>query len=152
MTTKTSDTRSVSYELQIPIQATKEKVWKAMTDETNAWWLPDFRMVGENSVVTFDARAGGSLIETKEDGGSLLWYTVQMCQPKTAIYLVGHIAPDWSGPAISMLKLSLEETDDGCILSISDAIFGHVTDENTACQEKGWNQLFGDGLKAYVEG
>ncbi|TDI28530.1 MAG: hypothetical protein E2P03_11145, partial [Acidobacteria bacterium] len=96
------------FEFEIEIAAPAARVWQAMTDETDAWWLPDFRAAGADSVVTFDARPGGTLVETSPDGSGLVWNTVQMTQPGKTIYLVGHQAPDWGGPKLSMLKLSLE--------------------------------------------
>ena len=68
--------RILQYELEISMRAPRERVWGALTDEINAWWLPDFHVVGPESVVTLDARAGGGLVEALPDGGSLLWYTV----------------------------------------------------------------------------
>ena len=63
------------YELEIEIKATRDRGWEALTGEIDAWWLPDFRSLGD-SVVTLDPVAGGSLIERCEDGRSLLWYGV----------------------------------------------------------------------------
>ncbi len=140
-----------TYELEIVIDATPEEVWRALTEETNAWWLPDFHMMGEGSVVTFDARAGGQLVERTEPGGSLLWYTVQMCTPHVSLHLVGHIAPEWGGPATTMLRLGLEERDGGTVLVVQDATFGHTSAETAKSLEDGWRQLFTDGLKRYVE-
>ena len=139
------------YELEIRIKATAERVWAALTEETNAWWLADFHMVGEGSVVKFDARAGGHLIETMAGGGSLLWYTVNMCIPQRSIHLVGHMAPEWGGPATTMLELALVEGDGVTHLRVSDALFGNVSASTAKSLEDGWRQLFGDGLGAYVE-
>ena len=139
------------YELEIQITAPRERVWQALTNDTNAWWLPDFHMVGPDSVVRFDAVAGGTLIESLADGGSLLWYTVMMVTPGETIHMVGHLAPPWGGPTTTMLCLSLEDTDDGCTFKVTDALFGRVSDDQLQSLESGWRQLFGDGLKAHVE-
>ena len=145
-------TRALSYELQVDIMAPKNRVWKAITDETNAWWLPDFHMLGNQSVVSFDCRAGGQLIESRPDGSSLLWYTVQMCKREESLYLVGYIAPDFGGPATTMLRLKLVGTQNGTTLMIQDSICGHIEDSTASCLEIGWAQLFGEGLKQYLEG
>lgn len=146
-----TDTAQVArYELEIEIAAPPERVWQALTQETDAWWLGDFRMVAPGSRVTFDARAGGELREEQADGGSLLWYTVQMVKPGEAIWLVGHTAPDWGGPATTMLKLALEKRAGGCALLVTDALVGHVSDQLCASLESGWRQLFGDGLGRYL--
>ncbi len=138
------------FELEIEIAAPTALVWQAMTDETDAWWLPDFRAAGAGSVVTFNAQPGGSLVETLPDGSGLVWYTVQMTQPGKTIYLVGHTAPDWGGPRLSMLKLSLESRGEGTVLKVSEALMGRL-DKDSCDTEQGWRQLFGDGLKRHVE-
>ncbi len=152
MSSETLPVQTLKYELQIPIDAPKAVVWKALTEETNAWWLPDFHMVDADSVVSLQARAGGQLIESKADGGSLLWYTVQMCVPGESIHLVGFMAPEWGGPATTMLELSLQENDGGTMLMVRDALFGQVTESTAKSLEDGWGKLFGQGLRGHVEG
>ena len=152
MKPETAPIQALKYELQIPIDAPKAVVWKALTEETNAWWLPDFHMVAADSVVSLQARAGGQLIESKADGGSLLWYTVQMCVPGESLHLVGFMAPEWGGPATTMLELSLQEADTGTLLVVRDALFGQVTESTARSLEEGWEKLFGQGLKRHAEG
>ena len=145
------ETGARKYELEIEIEAPRERVWEALTNETDMWWLPDFRMVGEGSAVHFEARAGGHLVESREDGGSLLWYTVQMCMPGESLHLAGHIAPEWGGPATTMLHLALAEKDGKTVLLVQDALFGHVAEKTANSLESGWRQLFTDGLKQHAE-
>ncbi len=151
MTMNLQPTGALQYTVEVPIDAGPAAVWKALTHETDAWWLPDFHMVGEQSVVTLDARAGGQLIETQPEGSSLLWYTVQMCLVGHSLHLVGHIAPGWGGPATSMLELTLSEHEGGSLLTVRDALFGQVTEKHAASQREGWVQLFTEGLKRHVE-
>jgi uncharacterized protein YndB with AHSA1/START domain len=147
------DAGIASYELEVEIAASPERVWEALIEETNGWWLQDFHMVGSGSSVAFDARAGGGLIETLPDGGgSLLWCTVHWIRPEErTIYLVGHIAPDWGGPTTNHLKLAVEPRGKGSVLKVSDTHHGNVDDKNLASLESGWTTLFTDGLKRYVE-
>ena len=151
MTSETLPVQALKYELQISIDASTSVVWRALTEDTNAWWLPDFRMVAEDSAVTLEARAGGHLIESKADGGSLLWYTVQMCIPEKSLHLVGFMAPEWGGPATTMLELSLEATGSGTLLVVRDALFGQISESTVRSLEEGWGKLFGQGLKAHAE-
>jgi len=151
MSYETGETCTVKYELELPIRASVEVVWKSLVDETNAWWLPEFHMAGPESVVSFDANAGGLLVERAEDGSSLLWYTVQMCVPKQSIHLVGHTAPQWGGPALSMLELALEDADGGTLFIVREAIFGNTSESSAKCQSEGWELLFGDGLRKHAE-
>lgn len=141
------------YELEIEIEAPRERVWRAIFEESNMWWLPDFHVAGPDSIVTFDPNPGGKgLLEETSDGGGLQWYSVQMYAPSEfKVYLIGHIAPEWGGPTTSSLKLALLETDAGCVLQVTDARHGHVDETQVDSFEDGWLQLFTDGLKKFVE-
>ena len=152
--TKTIAATCHKSELEIEIEAPRERVWKAIFEEANMWWLPDFQMTGPSSEVIFDPSPGGKgLLESTPDGGGLQWYAVQMYLPSEfKIYLVGHIAAEWGGPTTSNLKLAVVETDSGCVLQVSDARHGHIDEGQVASFEAGWAQLFTDGLKNYVEG
>ena len=143
----------LQYELEVAIDASADRVWQAIFEETDDWWLPDFYMAGENSLVTFDPTPGGAgLLESNEKGGGLLWYQVQYCLPlEFKIYLVGHLAPDFGGPATSHLKLEVEPSGDSCVLKVTDAQHGRVSEKTADSLRDGWQQLFGDGLKAFVE-
>ena len=142
-----------SSEFNVEIAASGERVWRALFDDINLWWLPEFHVVGEGSTVAFDPSLGGhGLIETASDGSWLQWYSVQMYLPtQRKIYLVGHVAPDWGGPAISHLRLAVEETSGGSMLNVLDAQFGNVSDSSAQSSVNGWKQLFTDGLKTFVE-
>ncbi len=150
---KTTPASCVQYELEIEIEASCERVWKAIFEEVNFWWLPDFHMAGEGSIVTFDPAPGGrGLVENVEGGDGLLWYQVHFYQPNEfKVYLVGFIAPDWGGPATSHLKLALDPSDRGCVLRVIDAHQGNVDPKTVQSLSSGWAQLFTDGLKEFVE-
>lgn len=141
------------YALTIDINASRERVWKAIFEETNDWWLPDFHIAGPDSVVTFDAKPGGrGLMEETPTGAWLLWYSVQMYLPEQfKVYLIGHLAPQWGGPSTSSLELSLLESESGCVFRLVEARHGKIDQQSIASTESGWVQLFTDGLKHWVE-
>lgn len=145
------DTNIVKYQFELPIKRSASDIWSIMIDRIDDWWMSDFRALGEGSNVTLTALVGGQLIETGADGSALEWYRVQMVSPGKALYLVGYMAPDWGGPTTSMLKLSVEDRDQGSVLNVSDALMGNVTEKSASSAEGGWKMLFGDGLKAFAE-
>ena len=151
MSARILETKTLSYELELTIEAAPQRVWQALTLEANSWWLPDFHMAGPDSVVSFEARAGGQLREETAGGASLLWYTVTMCVPERSLDLLGHLSAEFGGPATTMLHLALEEVPEGTRLAISDSIIGHVSEGTVASLSSGWMQLFRDGLKAHAE-
>ena len=144
---------SVSYQFEVPISAEAERVWQALFDEINDWWIPSFRMVAPDSMVTFSKQAGGGLTEASDEHGSLLWYTVQWIQHRPwNVYLVGHLGPDWGGPATTHFRISLEEADGQTIFKVQDALTGDVNEKTATTLKAGWTQLFTEGLKPYLEG
>ena len=151
MSGKQFETSGVSYEVEVHIDAPRERVWKALFDEIDTWWLPDFHMVGADSTLTFEARAGGHLIEERPGGASLLWATVKMIDPaQFVVHLFGHLAPEWGGPNTSSMKWEVVERDGGSTMRLTDARFGHM-DEHIGRMESGWQWLLTDGLKKHCE-
>ena len=149
--TKWSEVRCAQYEFSIEIEASRERVWRGLTDQIGTWWLPDFHMLGADSIVTLESRAGGRLYEQNGDQ-HLLWYTVIAIQNNESIDLVGYINAKYGGPATTMLNATLTAGLDGrTVLRISDSLFGRVSDGLVNSLNTGWQMLFSNGLKAFVE-
>jgi hypothetical protein len=146
-----TDAKIIKYQFEVAIQRSAADIWSLMIDEIDAWWMDDFRVLGEGSKVNLCAEAGGQLVESRADGASLEWYRVQMTSPGKSLYLVGYLAPDWGGPTTSMLKLTVEDRDNGGVLIVSDALLGNVTEASAISAESGWKMLFADGLKCFAE-
>jgi hypothetical protein len=51
-----------------------------------------------------------------------------------------------------MLVAKLSSSGEFTTLSITDAMYGHVTDAQVESLKAGWTLLFTDGLKASLEG
>ncbi len=155
MSKRNFETQGFTYELEIAIDGSREKVWQAITRDTNLWWLPDFHVTGADSIIELRAEAGGQLIERRENGTSLLWYTVHMVDPGKSIHLVGHSFPEWGGPSTTMLKIAVdgEDGEDGgpSVVRITDSLFGGSSDKAVESLREGWTTLFTDGLKRFVE-
>lgn len=142
--------RCIQYELAIRIAASPARVWKGLADQLSGWWLPDFQVLGADSIMSLEPRAGGRLFEQNGDN-ELLWFTVLSIAPGSALDLVGHITADYGGPATSLLTIRLSEERDGTLLTLRDCLYGHVSDAQVQSLSSGWTQLFNDGLKAFVE-
>ena len=152
MTAAISEAGVHEIKLEVTIEATPERVWQALTSETDRWWLPDFRMVPEPRRLVFEAHAGGRVYEESDGGAALLWFTVLAIEPRVSLQLCGHIVPPWGGPAVSYLRIQLERQDDDTTrFTMTDTILGHVTSDCGTSIDEGWRQLFGDGLKKHVE-
>ena len=148
---KWSEVRCAQYEFSIFIEASRERVWRGLTDQLGTWWLPDFHMLGTDSIVTLEPRAGGRLFEENGDQ-HLLWYTVIAIQKNESLDLVGFINAKFGGPATTMLNATLNsESKHRTQLRISDSLYGRVTDGLVNSLNSGWQMLFTDGLKSHVE-
>lgn len=139
------------FDFDIDIAAGRTQVWTLLTTLIDTWWTADFRALGSHSQVSLDPQVGGLLVEQTADGAALEWYRVQMVIPGQSLYLVGCLAPDWGGPAVSMLKLSLEGDDQHCVLTVSDALTGNVSEKKAQQVKSGWQSLFNEGLKRAAE-
>ena len=139
-----------NIEFDTYISSSANQVWNLLAFGINEWWMQDFRAIPD-STVSLDLRAGGMLMESGTNGQLLEWYKIQMIVPGESVYLIGHLAPDWGGPTISMLKLSLKSKGNGCVLSVSDSLLGNIDDAKATTIDEGWQLLFGTSLKKYSE-
>ena len=143
---------AVSYDLEIAIGASSTRVFGALSKETNAWWLDEFRMTGPGSTVRLEARAGGGLVEEHPNGESLLWYTVLWFRPAArSVHLVGHVSADFGGPSTNLLTLAVEARGAGSVLRVTEAIHGRADEASVRSLREGWTRLFTAGLATYVE-
>lgn len=149
-TFKVSDVRCVQYDFSISINASRQRVWKVLTEQVGDWWLPDFHMLGPHSLVQLEPRAGGRLYE-HSDAGELLWYTVLSIAPEESLNLVGYCTAEFGGPSTTMLTVRLKADGKSTRLTITDSLFGHVSDDHASSLCSRWTQLFNDGLKAHIE-
>ncbi len=146
-----SDVNAIQVALVVKINASKERVWEVIIQEIGSWWHSDFYAIPDSKIL-LEPHVGGRLYEKSESGAEGLWYTVTGFYPHSAIEFVGHLRPEFGGPATSLLKLALTEENGVATLQISDALFGAV-DENTRKNiDSGWKTLFEEGLKRHVEG
>ncbi len=145
-----SDAGVMQYEFEVEIDADRERVWRALTDQLSSWWLTDFHMLGPDSIVSLEPIPGGRLFEHCGDKG-LLWYTVLSISPCESLNLAGYCTPEWGGPCTTLLTIKLVANAGSTRVVVSDALYGHVSDKQAASLKSGWTNLFTDGLKRFVE-
>lgn len=146
----THEARVVQYEFEVDIEAAPSRVWRALTDQLSTWWLPDFHVLGSDSIVTLEPVPGGRLFEESGSKG-LLWYTVLAVSTNESLSLAGYCTPEWGGPCSTLLTLKLAEHEKGTRLTVSDALYGRVEEKQVESLKSGWQQMFNDGLRKFVE-
>ena len=149
MTTTAPASPFVRVELEIWIDAPRDRVWKALTEETTFWWPRSF-YTGPAKGFHIEPRLGGRVFEDWGNDAGAVWYTVFALNPRTSIDLQGAMAVPY-GPAFTLLHIGLEDDAAGTVLTLSDSTLGEPTTEGDSTKKEGWLQVFRDGLKAYVE-
>jgi DNA-binding transcriptional ArsR family regulator len=134
-------------ELEIEIAASRERVWRALVDETTRWWPRDF-YTGAAKGFHIEPKIGGRVYEDWGGGAGVLWYQVFAIHPGVSLDLHGAMGVPY-GPAITLLHLELAVTAEGTMLKVSDSTIGVAGDRRA--RTEGWQRVFGEGLKAYVE-
>ncbi len=153
MTHTNADT-SEEITMEVPIAASPETVWKALTDDAGEWWPAEFYIGGEAGKRSYHIEAwpGGRVYEQWEGGGGLLWGQVWHAVPGKLLQVSGNAFPEWGGPAITFITWMLAATDSGCTLHFTEHTLGKTTPNNVAEKVKGWTFLLDGVLKAYIEG
>ena len=122
-------------------------VWRALVDRTEAWWPRDF-YTGPAKGFHIEARIGGRVFEDWGDGAGVIWYHVFGMKPEVSLDLQGAMGVPF-GPAMTLLHLELAVHDSGTLLQVSDSTLGRGGGRDEKLE--GWRQVFGDGLKTFVE-
>ena len=135
---------------ELTIDADAATVWRALVEETHAWWLKDF-YTRPNAVFRIEPRVGGRMFEDQGDGNGLVWGNVIGVDPHRSLDIQGYLTQDFGGPALSYLAIRLEEADAKTRVSVTDTIFGFPSQGTAGSMEEGWLMLFEKGLKAHVE-
>lgn len=137
-----------SYQLDVVIAATPERVWQAIATETSSWWPEDFVTSEHTRRFVIEAKIGGHAFEDFGDGHGLVWYTVIGAEADRELILAGHLLPPYGGPATTALRLTLVRQTEGTLLKIRDDRFGVLGGDSPV---EGWRQVFDGGLRNYLE-
>lgn len=149
---ETMDARTTTLtqvELEIIIQAPRERVWQALLTETTFWWPKDFATSEQTKGFHLEAKLGGRLYEDYGDGAGAIWYEIFAFNPPQSLDLRGYLAVPY-GPALSLLHLELTPSGKQTVLRLSDSTMGTAKDD-AKTKADGWKQVFEGGLKRYVE-
>ena len=139
---------SGSWELDIEISASPERVWKAICSESAEWWPEDFVTSERTQRFVIESSLGGRVFEDFGDGDGLVWYTVIGIEAGRELLMAGHLLPPFGGPATTALRLTLSSREAGTLLSIRDDRFGVLGGDSPA---EGWRTVFDGGLRSYLE-
>ena len=152
-TTKSSmkPTGGIHAEMELTINAPRQKVWDAFLNDAHIWWHKDFYTSKTPAKFVIDSKIGGHMYEDAGNGTGLIWFNILGINPPEMLFAIGYTAPPFGGPAAGLLTFSLEEIDENTTrFKVSDATFGVVTENMAESASSGWTMLFTE-LKTHVE-
>jgi hypothetical protein len=134
------------------VDSSVQRLWQALFRDVDQWWPAGCRAV-EASTFHFEERLGGRLLEEAKSGEAIFWYSVIALSPLRSLDLAGHLASRYGGPATSLLHIEIAPgvKEGTSSLKITDSVYGRVSDGRGSSLREGWEAIFGDGLKAYLE-
>lgn len=143
--------RTVTTELEVEIDASTDRTWQALTEETGAWWPADF-YVGPSPVrFTVEPRVGGRVFEDWGNGEGALWATVITVRTGSVLEWAGDLAARYGGPGRSFTRFELAEKAGGTLLRFRDDTTGHLGEKVGEHMPAGWRLLVVESFKRYVE-
>ncbi|GJM34198.1 MAG: hypothetical protein DHS20C18_31990 [Saprospiraceae bacterium] len=145
------EAKTIKILLEIPIKAEINQVWECLLKEIHLWWRKDFYTSSKTKKFIIEPKIGGRMYEDYGNDEGLLWATVIGLDGPNSIELKGHLSPQFGGPAMSFLKLSLKENGHSTVLTLSDTTFGAVSENTKKELTEGWKMIYEDGFKKYVE-
>ena len=135
---------------EVVIDAPREKVWEALTDEIDQWWSKRLHhTIGESSL-SLEPRLGGSFIERWGDDEGALLGTVIFIKKSEVLRLNGPLGMI-EAPVSSVYSYELEEHGEGTRLKLTHHACGPIKPEWHTGYSAGWTELLGSHLKEYVD-
>ncbi|WP_456273748.1 SRPBCC domain-containing protein [Bacillus sp. AK031] len=132
------------------INATREQVFKALTDKVEDWW--EFRLApeGKKSSLTLNPVPGGQFIEKWDENAGAIWGNVYYVNAPEEIRIQGHLG--MQGAVNSAYTYRLTEENGTTTLQLSHTASGVIEENWEESHTEGWKHLLGTLLKNYIEG
>lgn len=143
--------RSLDIQLEVPIAASPEKVWKALTEKIGAWWPKHFYISEKPKGFVLEKKVGGRVYEDWGGGHGLLWGTIVVLEEGKKLQWAGDLAAEFGGPGRTLTSYTVQPQGEGTLLQFRDTPFGHLSPTTGASLTEGWKDLLENCFKAYVE-
>lgn len=144
--TATVITRVMSIEQEVTLAAPAARVFRALTEEMDAWWSP--RLYDAPNKITLEPHVGGRFFE-EHGGETALWAIVRRIEPGKKLMLDGPLG--FETPVASISTFDLEEHDGKTTVRVSHRAIGEITEEEIAGYGRGWELLMQTQLPGWVE-
>ncbi len=136
---------SFTIEQEVPINASREKVFDALCD-VSGWWRHRFED-GRGEMI-FEPVVGGRFMQTwGDDEGALFGHVVYIKRPEI-IRMSGQLGTNL--PASNLYQYKLEEKDGGTLLKLTHRVAGMINSNYRDNYSSGWGAPW-ESLTAFVE-
>jgi len=108
------------------VAASAADTYRALVNETGAWWNPRHTYSGDARNVSLNARPGGCLCETLPEGGGVEHLHVVHVVPGKLLRLTGGLGPLQASGVAGALTWTLSETDSATTVSLSYVVGGYM--------------------------
>jgi uncharacterized protein YndB with AHSA1/START domain len=148
-----SQAQIAEISMEVDIEASEQKVWKALTTDIGKWWPAEFFSGGETGKRSYylEAKPGGAMGESWDSGGGVIWANVVGVEPNKRLQVTGTSFPGWGGPAQWLGVWELSANGKNTRLKFTENSIGYVSEGYEADKDKGWRFLW-DALAAHVSG
>lgn len=138
--------RHVQIELEMQIDAPRERVFQALTAEIGNWWPFRYK---EGSEVYCDAQIGGRIGERFKEGGGAIYGEIVYLDPPTKVAASGPSA--LQNGLNSFTVDTLEDRDGGTVIKRSFQLWGNVSEEIEKMYREGTKKIMEQAIKNYCE-
>jgi len=136
--------------LEITIDAPRERVWKALVEETTEWWHEDF-FTRPAEGFHIQPKLGGWMYEDWGKGDGLIWGFVTGVKKAEMLQVVGDLNADWGGPHRGIMDWTLASDGGSTLVRFRHGLFGRIEDKTADALDGGWRKLFEGCLKPHAE-
>mgnify|MGYP005828327027 CR=1 FL=1 len=144
-----TQTKAFQIEQEVLINAPREQVFKALTEQVSDWW--EFRLApkGVSSELSLNPTPGGLFIEKWGNNAGAVWGNVYFVNAPEEIRMQGHLG--MQGAVNSSYTYRLLEKEGATLLQLSHSASGILQENWEQSHNEGWLHLLGTLLKNYVE-
>ncbi len=143
--------RTTTLSLELSLEASRARVWAALTEEISQWWPRQFYIHPRAIGMMMDVRLGGHWYELAENGDGQMWGQVIGLEKGQRLLLQGPLSPALGGPGISFLNFDLRGRGGKSQLQFSDTVFGDLSADLNQRLDQDWEIILKKGLRTYVQ-
>ncbi|QBD75538.1 metalloregulator ArsR/SmtB family transcription factor [Ktedonosporobacter rubrisoli] len=147
MSTLTSAVKFVHIEMEIPIKASPQRIFKALTYDIAAWWDREHCTYHQGQMV-LEPELGKRYYE-KWAGGEALFGIVTLIEPDRVLELEGTLG--MNKPAQGVARYELIAQGETTLMKFSHHAFGDFTPNTQQDFESGWRNMFEYCLRPLLE-